>query len=182
MTDKNKVSVKIHGYEYKLVSDDSREYMQSIANYVDDRMTEISESNKKLSTAMVAVLTALNVADDHFKLKEEFEKVKTRMVDPMRDIDNTKEKIQVFSDELERRNHEYDEMRTQFKRLLDGASHYEQELETLKEKLHVLSYELEYKARELQASDDKIKQLETQVSELKDNKRTPISFSSEGGR
>lgn len=180
MSSKNKVIVKIHGQEYKLVSDDTREYIQSVANYVDDRMLEVADGNKRLSTAMVAVLTALNIADDHFKLKMEFEALKSRVADPTHDLNHTKEKLSVFQVELNHRNREYEEMTTQFKQLIDNAKLYEGELESLKEKLHVLSYELEYKEKELKTSNQKVKELEQQVSTLKEIKRDSISFSDEG--
>ena len=35
MSDKNKVTVKIMDRDYTLVSEDSREHMQRVANYVD---------------------------------------------------------------------------------------------------------------------------------------------------
>ena len=77
MGDKNKVTVKIMDRDYTLVSDDSREHMQRVANFVDDKMRETFSSNKKLSTSMIGVLTALNIADELYKViseKEELEK------------------------------------------------------------------------------------------------------------
>ncbi len=54
MSEKNKLTVKIHGFEYKLISDDPKNYMKSVANYVDTRMNDIAAANKKLSTSMSA--------------------------------------------------------------------------------------------------------------------------------
>lgn len=60
----NKLQVKICGQEYTLVSDDSREYMLEMADYVDRKMTAVKNQNNRLSTSMAAILVALNVADD----------------------------------------------------------------------------------------------------------------------
>lgn len=70
MTVKNKVEVRIAGKDYTLLGTESDEYMQKVALYVDKKMNEIMRANNKLSTSMVAVLTALNTSDDLFKLKE----------------------------------------------------------------------------------------------------------------
>ena len=44
-----------------------REHMQRISNIVDDKMRELYDNNKKMSTSMVAVLTALNMTDEYLK-------------------------------------------------------------------------------------------------------------------
>lgn len=71
MTKKNKVTVRILGQEYVICSDESREFIQKVANLVDDKMQEIHKKNKKFSTTWIAVLTALNLGDDYIKLKRE---------------------------------------------------------------------------------------------------------------
>jgi cell division protein ZapA len=176
MSAKNRVEVKILGQEYKLVSDDTREYMQSLANYVDDRMLEIAESNKKLSTAMTAVLTALNIADDYYKLKLENDTLKKRMTNPLFDVDNTKQKLVNFNSELEKRNKEYEEMISKVEELLESSSVYEEELDSLKEKLNILSYELDDKEKRIQQSDHTIKNLENQLTDVKRAKRDSITI------
>lgn len=45
--------------------------MQRVANFVDDKMRETFSSNKKLSTSMIGVLTALNIADELYKVLSE---------------------------------------------------------------------------------------------------------------
>ena len=79
MSRKNRVVVRILGQDYPLMSEDSRDYMQKVAYVVDDRMREILNSNKKLSNSMVAVLTALNLADDYLKCTHEKEELEIRV-------------------------------------------------------------------------------------------------------
>lgn len=70
MTVKNKVNVRIAGKDYALKGVESEEYIQKVALYIDRKMNEILRVNNKLSTSMAAVLTAVNVADDFFKVYE----------------------------------------------------------------------------------------------------------------
>ncbi len=65
----NKLQVRICGQNYTLVSDDSREYMLEMADYVDRKMIAVKNMNGRLSTSMAAILVALNVADDFKKFK-----------------------------------------------------------------------------------------------------------------
>lgn len=64
MDDKIKTVVRIAGQEYRLTGYESEEYMHRVAIYVDRKMTEIGKSYPDLNTTMVAVLAALNIADE----------------------------------------------------------------------------------------------------------------------
>jgi cell division protein ZapA len=67
---RNKVEVRILGKDYTLVGVESDEYIQKVGLYIDKKMNEVMRANNKLSTSMAAVLTAINVADDLFKVQE----------------------------------------------------------------------------------------------------------------
>jgi len=67
MAEMHKVEVRMAGKDYTLVGVESDEYIHKVAIYIDKKMNEIIRTNSRLSTAMVAVLTAVNVADDYFK-------------------------------------------------------------------------------------------------------------------
>ncbi len=70
MTLKNRVEIKIAGKDYTLIGAEADEYIQKIGLYIDKKMSEIMRQYSKLSTSMAAVLTAVNVADDYFKITE----------------------------------------------------------------------------------------------------------------
>lgn len=65
--EKNKVKVIIANTEYTLVTEEAPEYVQRVAILVDRKISEITTSNPHLSTAMSAMLTAINLADDFLK-------------------------------------------------------------------------------------------------------------------
>jgi len=71
LTSKNKVVIRIAGKDYTLVGIESDEYIQKVGLYIDRKMNEILVRNHRLSTSLAAVLTAINVADDFFKTREE---------------------------------------------------------------------------------------------------------------
>jgi len=67
-----KTTVFIDGQAYKLAGYESEEHLHRVAIIVDKHMTAVRASNKNLSTAMIAVLAALNIADELVK-KQEFD-------------------------------------------------------------------------------------------------------------
>jgi len=69
MANMNKLTVKINGQEYTLTSEESREYMLSVADLVDKKMRQIMQNDMGLSTSRTAMLTALNLADENLRLK-----------------------------------------------------------------------------------------------------------------
>ena len=62
--EKAKTVVLIAGKEYTLSGYESEEYMHRVAIYVDRTMREITKAHGNLPTNMVAVLAALNIADE----------------------------------------------------------------------------------------------------------------------
>jgi cell division protein ZapA len=62
--------VEIMGREYTVRSDEGEEWIAKIAEYVNAKIKEVSENTKTISTLNIAILTALNIANDYFKLSE----------------------------------------------------------------------------------------------------------------
>ena len=94
MSLKNKVEVKIGGKIYKLVGVDSDEYIQRIGLYVDKKMNEVQRVNTNLSTSMAAVLTALNVADDYVRSKENAQNLE-------RELEETRNRVKQLTAQTE---------------------------------------------------------------------------------
>jgi cell division protein ZapA len=66
-TDKQTVRVMIFGSEYVLKSDSPPEHMQRVATLVDQKMQEINKSGAIKSNMKLAILAALNIADEYYK-------------------------------------------------------------------------------------------------------------------
>lgn len=71
----NKIRVDIYGQEYQLRGDASTEHMRLVAGLVDDKMREIAAGNPRLDLHRLAVLAAVNIADEYMRLREEYEEL-----------------------------------------------------------------------------------------------------------
>jgi len=60
----HRVTVDILGEEFTIRGDADAEYIASVARLVDSRMKELRSSNKNMNKNRLAVLTALNLADE----------------------------------------------------------------------------------------------------------------------
>ncbi len=65
--EKNKLTVTINGRMYTLVSEESREYMQELSEYVNKSVEKVVNNNPSLMGERPIVLAALNICDELFK-------------------------------------------------------------------------------------------------------------------
>ena len=68
--EKNRVIVTIFGKEYSLVAEVDSDYIKKAAGYLDSKMREVSENYPNITEARVAVLAALNIADELFRSRD----------------------------------------------------------------------------------------------------------------
>lgn len=68
---KKVTEVKIYNQTYHVRSEDDPEYIRKLAEYVDRKMTEVSQNTPTVDTLRVAILAALNIANDYVTAKEE---------------------------------------------------------------------------------------------------------------
>jgi cell division protein ZapA len=68
---KNLVRVEILGREYTVKSDEGEERVRNIAEYVNRKIKEVSEGGQTVSTLNLAILAALNIANDYFEALED---------------------------------------------------------------------------------------------------------------
>ena len=64
------VEIKVFGQTYTVKTDAGEDYIQEVAKYVNEKMDEVLKKTKSVSTLNVAILTALNIADDLLKERE----------------------------------------------------------------------------------------------------------------
>lgn len=75
---KRSVKVDIFGNDYILKADTDDRHIQKVADLVDQRMREVSLSTNSKSTINIAILAALNIADEYLKIKDEKDKAETK--------------------------------------------------------------------------------------------------------
>lgn len=71
--EEKKVIVKIMGDEYVIRGTDAPEYVDRIVSYVEGIIDGIGYSQNKLNKCQVAVLAALKIADELYKLRQEYQ-------------------------------------------------------------------------------------------------------------
>jgi cell division protein ZapA len=63
-------TVTIYGQEYTVRSDGDAEYVRRIASYLDARMREVAKQSNQVTSLRVAILAALNITDELFRVRE----------------------------------------------------------------------------------------------------------------
>ncbi|MCX7679511.1 MAG: cell division protein ZapA [Spirochaetes bacterium] len=66
----NRVKVKIFGSTYNIQGDAEPEYIVKLAEYVNEKMKEVSNNLPSGNQLQIAILAALNIADEYFQLRE----------------------------------------------------------------------------------------------------------------
>lgn len=62
--------VKILGQRYKIRSDEGEEYIEKLAEYVNGQIADVQKGSKSVATHNVAILAAMNIADNLFKIQD----------------------------------------------------------------------------------------------------------------
>ena len=65
------VEIKVFGQIFSVKTDADEDHIQAVARYVNEKMDEVLRKTRSVSTLNVAILTALNIADDLLKEKEQ---------------------------------------------------------------------------------------------------------------
>lgn len=73
MEDKGRAAVNIYGEEYVMRGEATPEYMKMLAKYIDKKMKQIAIRQPLLPISKIAVLTAVNIADELSKLQEDYD-------------------------------------------------------------------------------------------------------------
>ncbi len=67
------IRVEIYDQVYYMRGEPDPEYIQNLAQFLDARMRSIAERTRTVDSLRVAVLAALNIADEYHQLKSKFE-------------------------------------------------------------------------------------------------------------
>ena len=91
----NKVKVKIFGQEYVISGEEAREHILRVADYVDSKMNEIEKSVKTNQLSLIAVLSAVNIADGYFSILDTITELKKTNAQLEKDVEHY---IQLWED------------------------------------------------------------------------------------
>jgi cell division protein ZapA len=162
--DKTKVIVNINGNEYIIKGEESQEEMLKIASYVDKKIKDLTSLNNKLNPTYVSVLSALNITNEFFKMKKEFEELKSSSLDPIKQLNDLKVKnnstvkenskllqqLDIYSKDVEKSNLELKRIQEQHENLNNEYASKNEELSKSYREYELMRREKENKQKELE--------------------------------
>ena len=95
MSSKTDTEVIIGGKVFTLSGYESEEYLQKVASYINNKITEYNknESFKRLTLDMQNVLLQLNTADDYFKAKKQINILEEEIQTKEKELYNLKHEL-----------------------------------------------------------------------------------------
>lgn len=78
-TPKNRTKVEIYDTPYTIIGEESSSHVRMVASIVDKKMREIYAKNPSLDLNKLAVLTAVNIVNDHVKLLNRVEQLEEEL-------------------------------------------------------------------------------------------------------
>ena len=86
---KRALDVEILGQRFTISSEAEEGYMLKVAGYVDGKMQELMQTSKPVAKSNVAMLAALNIADELHRLKDSHEAVLHRLDQLLKRVSTT---------------------------------------------------------------------------------------------
>ena len=133
MAVKNTTQVLIGGKIITLSGYESEEYLQKVANYMNSKLTELSQipGYSRQAQETRHTLLSLNIADDYFKAKRQAEMFEEDLEAKDREMYDLKHDLINGQVELDRARKEAEEHARQVQTLQDKITELEKELEEL---------------------------------------------------
>lgn len=168
MAEKKKIGVSIFGTEYVMVAEKSEEYIYTLADKVDAIMTEIAKSNSRYNSTMVAVLTALNLADALYKSQEEHAEAAEKLENIQGEMQRPFEELNELRQELEAIKEQYTKMQSEYTKSQIELGKISREWAKAQEELRDLRCELDVSRETINDVQNKL--FESQIELLKTKK------------
>jgi cell division protein ZapA len=67
------IQIEIYGQQYTIKGQAPERYVRELAGYLDQKMREVATASKVNTLAKIAILTALNIADELFQQRQALE-------------------------------------------------------------------------------------------------------------
>ena len=95
MSSKTDTEVIIGGKVFTLSGYESEEYLQKVASYINNKITEYNKNDsfKRLTLDMQNVLLQLNIADDYFKAKKQINILEEEIQTKEKELYNLKHEL-----------------------------------------------------------------------------------------
>ena len=83
---KKTYEVEIMGQKFNIKSEESKEYVDEVVNYISQKMEKMAKSQKATTIHHVAMLTLLNITDELFKSRAEVDGYKETVIQKTKNI------------------------------------------------------------------------------------------------
>ncbi len=112
---KNDTEVIINNKRYTLSGFESEEYLQKIASFINSKINDLKQQDgyKTMDSEMKSVLLEINLADEYFKLKRQFDESEDDSDSKSNEIYSLKHEIMSLQSKLEKANKEIERLRDQ---------------------------------------------------------------------
>ena len=112
---KNDTEVIINNKRYTLSGFESEEYLQKIATFINSKINDLKSQDayKTMDAEMKAVLLEINLADEYFKLKRQYDESEDDSDSKSNEIYSLKHEIMSLQTKLETSNKEIERLRDQ---------------------------------------------------------------------
>ena len=128
----SKVKVRIYGQDYTIAGDRDEDTIREIAAYVDGKMKEIGRNFSQTAQGSLAVLAAVNVADEYFSAKQQIEELNAAKEQLEKEAehylkmwDEAKKSFTQYKESAAKNNEEKKEAEERFRQLQEKCSEFE---------------------------------------------------------
>lgn len=180
MEERNKVSVKIFGQEFIVSGHLPRDQIIKIADYVDGKMNKLADTLPSCSVSSLAVLAAVNCAEEYFKEVGINEETKLKNQQLEKDTEHYiqlweeakksflqyKEDAQSAIEQKEKLQRLFNEKSVEYNELLTNYQELKRQYDSLQSKNDNLVLRVETQKNEKESSVSMVKELEEKCREL----------------
>lgn len=99
---KNEITVRLFNRDYRLITDETKEYTDKLAKELNERMSELLQTKLTMSIQDAAALIALECYDELVKSRENVERIRTQFKDCIDDASQSKMKSDKAQSEIEK--------------------------------------------------------------------------------
>ncbi len=179
---KNYVKVIIDSTVYTLIGIESEDYIQSVAEYINNKIVELNKGTlNQVGLNKSSLIVTLNIADDYFKEKEKnkileeknskfdnnFQISNEQALKKDKEIEQLKEECQAFGIKTGSLNSKIAELKNKLEKTQKELSQAKTNLENSEKELSVSKPELEKLKSELSQTKTEFAQSKDELSETK---------------
>ena len=107
----NRVKIEILGAEYTIATPEEEEYVRRLAREIDAQVSQLLDSDSKLSPNAALILTALSYADSFYKSEQSADHMRSQLSDYLEDAAKAKLAAEQARREVERLQKEVQRLR-----------------------------------------------------------------------